>query len=57
MEFTIQYLNRNKIPEKDGGIHQEQSGYKKVIQESEDPKDNFRNDIERTQDVYNGDTG
>ncbi len=47
----------DKVSEENGGVHDEEAEDEDVVDESENAESHFRNDVERTQDVEEGEPG
>ena len=50
-------MRRDKVSEQDGRVHQEEPGHEEVVDEAEDAESHFRNDVERTEHVEEGEAG
>jgi hypothetical protein len=47
----------DKVSEENSGVHDEEAEDEDVVNESENAESHFRNDVERTQDVQEGEPG
>ncbi len=47
----------DKVSEENSGVHDEEAEDEDVVDESENAESHFRNDVERTQDVEEGEPG